>query len=489
MKRVIYFCLLWSSLLFHAVASLAAEEKVPSRVMKVTVLSETPARGWTKLNGRYWKLQDVQLHSVSTIAGVPVPEQWATRLALPINPTAFGADPNAPYKYLQKGKSYLLWLHPETLTVEPDTEEVFDVLMTSNDAPVQGKIEDVVWQELKKLVDNPDAENATYGIRWLKEHRSDDMPRQHTKPVQFDKPQILNFLKDFWMAANEKVAAAALENTLNLPFGRDWPEYKNLVSALIKVADTHPSPAVRGVALRELLYVREPEVEALALRQLESESPITRSYSLLILGHAANGKMPQQLEKFARDPHPMVRQAVASVAGSMKAESLVPILVRYLIDENQDVRDTAARSLLTYAPRSVLREQIDNKEFGSLFLNKVAGNNVGAFLPQLAAQVTKENQVNASWNLLFDYVQTKSRETLESPEGQSVLEALESVTADEVKLAELYKFYLMRQMPERAAKFQANMKKRNQVAAFKETQRVDQDRTLQGKFAQTPRVD
>lgn len=492
MKRIICFCFLWALMFFHAVESLAADAP---RVIKATVLSEEKTNGWEKLDGRFYRMQNVKLRLISTISGDAFPNEINTRLAFPLN-RKFLLNAKRLHEqgsFLQRGENYLLWLSPEKLSIAPDTQEILDALMTTDAALVEGNMQDVAWQEIKKLADNADIENGIYSFRWLKEHADRDFygTSNRKQSVDFEALSIIKFLQTYWMAANEKVAFAAINNSSVFPLGKDLrsPEYRYLVPELIKVADTHPSPIVRSEALRSLSYVHEPAVEAVALRQVQSDSPLTKSYGISLLSGFSNESTRQQLKNFAAEPEPKVRQAVASVAGYMKAESLIPTLVRYLIDENQDVRATAARSLLAYAPRSVLREQIDNKEFGSLFLNKVAVNNVGAFLPHLAAQVTKEKQVNASWNLLFDYVQTKSRETLESPEGQSVLDALESVTQDDVKLAELYKFYLMRQMTERAANFQAEMKKRNQAAAFNEMQRIDQDRTLQEKFAQTPRVD
>ena len=373
--------------------------------------------------------------------------------------------------------------------------------LCSGDQPITGKtIKEILWNELAAMLKSPDAGDVIYAISQMDQMSGDR--DTHGSLQDFDRLTVLASIHGLMASPDAMIAQAAIAVVgSHNPYSADhlaefWlatigsaevpgigqmnPKMKNPGGELYwqelqAIADGKAPAETRAAAIRALGLVREPALREPLNRWLADTDAKVRAAATVLLADFPGTATNRQLASLAGDPAPLVRLRVAHVIGFSQQTDLAEVLGKLLADQDASVRRAASTSLLSFSPKnaaiaSLLQANLKNPEFSPLFLNALAGENPEPHLDALAQVLEKKTdptnwgggQIPAftSWKILFKYLKAQSAEALQSGRLDHYLDALEMVgNYSSSEPRDIYAFYLLNKLPERAKRFREKAKK------------------------------
>jgi len=470
-------------------------------IFKGTVISGEPVQDkWFKAY-RGFHARQTQFNVVSVIKG-----EWSGDKLMfrhyDRNPQPEGFMFQPQYYHFEIGRTYLvfgkrsgaagifrqLWLHHKT-------KEDQGVLLCADSKPLASKtVKEASWTELTAMLTSSRVGDVTYAIRQLDQMsggrgRFDDLS-------DFGREDVLEAVRGFTNSHESKIARAAIalvgshnphmsdERALFWlatvgsaevsGIGKMNPKMKNIGGELywkdlVVLANSKAPDETRAMAIRALGLLREPSLWKSIEQWTTDPAPAIRGSAALLLADFPGAKTCGLLTALAGDAAPEVRACAARAVGFGQKVEMVDVLSKLLVDEEFNVRRTAAMSLLSFSPKNkaiggIFRANIENEEFEPLFLITLARENPADYLDALAKAVEEKTvpknfwggQVPAftAWEILFRYLQAQPTDNVRSGEFNRYLDAMEKVgNYSSSEPRDIYAFYVQRGMTERAKKF------------------------------------
>jgi non-SMC mitotic condensation complex subunit 1 len=330
------------------------------------------------------------------------------------------------------------------------------VLLCTNKPATASNIKDIYWSELMamlKSTDDSDVVYAIYQLDGMSPNRSGLAGVGRWGGVrEFDRKAVLAAVHGLLTNRDPKIAQAAIyvigSRNPYMAVDRSWlPTDENIGGKLywkdlVAVANSKSNDATRALAILALGLVREPALQ-------------------------------QHLEKWLADPAPAVRASAAVLLADFpelvtRERLTVPdILAGLITDPDAKVRQMAVMSLLSLYNKNetiatILRANLNNEDFGPLFLNALAENDPQPYLDALAKAIEQRTKPRnesgggytdlIAWDILFKYLQAQPVDQITSGKSDRYLDAMETVDYRQV-LPYVYAFYVQRGMTDRAKRF------------------------------------
>ena len=476
-------------------------------IFKGTVVSsETVEDEWFKPY-RGFHVQESQFNVMSVIKG-ELPGKTLMIRHYEENPQPLGYEMAPQHYRFDAAKTYIVFAKTTEVpgvfrqlwknhTIKGDQ----GVLRCGNDKPVTpGTVKDVLWSEVTTMLASAEGDDVVYAIKQL-----DQMSGGRGgfgALSDFDRKDVLAAVRGLTTHDDSKVAQAAIgvvgshnpymseERTLHwlatvgsgtMPgMGKMDAKMKNLGGELywkdlVALVDGTAPPETRAMAVRALGLVREPLLKEPVERWLGDPSPEVRASATVLLADFPGPETSARLTTLAGDPAPEVRMFTARAIGFGQMVELADVLANLLRDNEFNVRQEAARGLLSFSPKNeaisrILRANIHNDEFAPFFLLALARENPADYLDGLAIVVVDKPERRISWSaqipaftaweILFKYLQAQPAEDIRAGKFDRYLDAIERVgNYSSSEPRDIYAFYLQRGMTERAKKYREEAKK------------------------------
>lgn len=338
------------------------------------------------------------------------------------------------------------------------------VILAADNHPVAegASVKEIIWSELNKLLVSSDSKDIVYAIRQLDEMSS---PYGWLRLDDFDRHLVLEQIRKFVFSKDEKVASQAIKavgaasphidyynqvhwlaavggGTFHGVTKRDAKVdnasarkyWKNLVS----VADGSGSAGIRALAIRALGRANEANIFDAVSRWVKDPEPLVRQAAVILLSDFPGREAARLLAERSKDESAKVRIGVAYAVGFGQFSELLPLLDQLLHDKDVHVRTPAALSLLSFSPakaEKILKANIDDPDFKSVFVNALAEREPEPYLDSLAEIIEKRLEPRYFWggtapygvsrNILSKYIYSASADSLSPANRQKYLEVLE----------------------------------------------------------------
>ena len=334
------------------------------------------------------------------------------------------------YYHFEVGRTYLVFAKKgeETnvfrqLWMSHTVMEDQGVVLCANDQPVAQKtVQEVVWAELTAMLASARSSDVLYAIRHLDQMSGGRGPFDGV--LDFDREGVLKAVQKLMASDDAKIAQTAIavvgshnpylsdERTVywlatvgsgKMP-GIGWidPKRNNpggeaYWKELVALANSKGADEVRAMAILALGLVREASLKQPIERWLADPSPAVRAAAVLLLADFPGPEAHRHWTALATDASPEVRACVARAIGFGQQVELAEVLARLLGDQEAKVRQAAAMSLLSFAPKNesiakIFRENLENAEFKPLFLNALARQKPADHLDALAKVVEEKTE-------------------------------------------------------------------------------------------------
>ena len=394
------------------------------------------------------------------------------------DPTATGMGMYSPQYYtLEQGNSYLIFAKQPDANARDACQQIWmshtgmmdeGVLLAARDSHLQnGRIKDIVWDDLTKLVKSKTPKEVVYGIEHLDLFSGSQGSRHDfAKLCEFQRTDVLAEVHGFINDADPSVAQAAIEvvgshnpylsseqapywlNTVGgaktnlMQFPPDFINDGGLIywRELAALADSKAEDATRALAVRALGLVREPSLEPSVKRWLGDKSAAVRGSAVLLLADYPALASHDGFTALAADADPASRLSAASAIGFTQNVEEIDVLVKLLGDKDEKVRQAAAQSLLSFSPKDprvekVFRDNLANAEVRPLIIvalgqQDVAGN-LDLLVEEAASKAIPPNfsgtiPSGTASRLVFNYLKGLPAADLQSGKYNKALDALES---------------------------------------------------------------
>lgn len=413
----------------------------------------------------------------------------------------------------QEGRSYLIVTGPMNGTdgaiqFQAHTSLKGDdgVLLCGDAQPVSGSgLKSLYWTELTKLLQNHDVKDAVYAMDQLKLLSMPAVRRENRNfrlmggLSEFDRRDVMDVVHGFLSNPDDGVAQAAIDiiagdnpYTQNgdvlgwlsavggnksfqaqpanqNDFGSGGERYEK---ELLAVAENESNaPQTRAMAIEALGPGRHFHAWADLFRWVEDPSPAVRRAAALATSGEGEDYYDEDhgiYSRLAVDPAPEVRRALALAIGFGQSAHAFRFLPPLLTDPADTVRQAAAASICSFPIKNAtaaafFQSNLDNPEFGPLFLIALAGDNPADHLGQLARTILADKPVK-SWNplydssyfcrtILFDYLRTVPRDQFSSGKYDGLLDALAyKASWSDQYVIDLFCFFINRGYKDRAQK-------------------------------------
>jgi len=386
------------------------------------------------------------------------------------------------------------------------------VLLCVDARPVSGsKLKDITWNELLNLLQDHDDKDAVYAITRLKQLSAPPSSPRHFDArhfgelAEFTQRDVMDAVHGLISSPDDEVAQAAIDVIANdnpytekgdvlgwlsavggnrsfqaLPLDPNYvnPGAQLYGRELLSVATGTAAPLTRAKAIAAIGPGRplDPRHDAWAplFGWLSDPSPdVRRSAALMTADYGESYYLKGEFPRLAADPSPEVRRALALAIGFGQRLHAFHLLPALLADPDAKVRQAAAASLCSFPIKNAtasafFRDNLNQPEFGPLFLIALAGDNPADHLDELARAVMAHRSVS-NWDgdrntteacrkILYDYLRTVPFDQLHADNFNGLFDALDTVTPNcEGETINLYRFYLNRGLRERAQKLRQNM--------------------------------
>ena len=480
-------------------------------IFKGTVVSSGPVQDeWFKPCPGF-VAQETRFKVISVIKGDP-PGVTLRFRHYDESPQPQGRMYEPQYYHFQSNRTYLVFarktedaaIYRQLWASHTGIEDQGVLLCADNKPVMAGTVKEAFWSELTLMLKGSDVSNVTYAIRQLDQMSGGRGEFDGTR--DFDRTNVLTAVHDLMADANSEVSQAAIAvigshnpylsdertdywlatvGSADVPgLSKMDPKMRNIGGELYwkdlnSIAAGKRPAATRALAIRALGLVRKPALREPINGWLVDMEPEVRAAAAVLLADFPGTNANQQLTVLAGDPMPVVRSCVARAIGFSQQKELVDVLGGMLADEDRTVRRVASVSLLSFSPKSegvagVFRANLGNTEFEPLFLNALARETPDQYLDALARVLEKKPEPTnwgggeipafTAWKILFKYLQDQPPGTLAAGKMDRYLDAIEKVgNYSSSEPRDIYAFYILSGMPERATKFR---ERANKVASY-----------------------
>ncbi|MHC5010853.1 MAG: HEAT repeat domain-containing protein, partial [Planctomycetota bacterium] len=287
------------------------------------------------------------------------------------------------------------------LWISHTVKEDQGVFRAADPRPHRGvTLEDVVWEELGRLLAASDPADVVYAIDQLDEMSAPDWdarPRRSLALQDFDREAVLAAIAPHAESPAQEVALRAIEALgsrnpyLRPAYAPHWLAafgagnfggYRmdvartnvggRLYAALLsEIASGDASAEIRALAIRALgRSMRPPDPEALNHWARDPE-PTVRQAALILSADASPDVALPLIWTGAHDDDAPARAGAARAVGFGRFEGALDVLAALLDDGDPAVRRAAAMSLLSFSAetaRTHFEAALDHPEFGVLFV-------------------------------------------------------------------------------------------------------------------------
>lgn len=418
----------------------------------------------------------------------------------------------APQLYdLKNGRTYILFAKrtdkPDVyrqLWLNAKMKQDQGAVLAADEQPIpQGQpLKDILWRELEGLLKGSNLEDVPYAIRQLDEmSEGQGVPDGSRGLDDYDRGRVMESVRPYLFHQNAGIVKAALAAFAeDSPYANErygapawlvavgkgtirgysgWSKPRNNSSArahwkdLAALGDGKGNKDLRATAVLSLGRAGEPAIFPHVVRWTQDPEPVIRKAAAILLSDFPSDETFQFLTQLAKDPAPEVRLGVARAVGFGQLEKVIPLLEALLKDEDSQVSTAAALSLVSFDTAKVeriLKANMENPDFKSVFVNALAESNPDPYLDSLAEIIEKRLQPNrfwggripcaSSWDILFKYMQSRSADDLKSDKLSRYLDALERMQGyGSSEPRDLYALYLQRGLTDRAGKFREECRK------------------------------
>lgn len=391
-------------------------------------------------------------------------------------------------------------------------------------------VKNVHWKELNLLLADTNPTNQIYAIGLLNELSPACGPHDdwgHT--ADFKREAVLQCVQPLLTNSNDEVAMSAF-NCFQLggistrwihgydcwlPTIHDCPIAPTdclfriipFADGLIAIANSKATSARRAAALAALSGTRMLSVSNSLPQWLTDPDEVVRAIAVQLLPEYEGEFCRRSLRDKASDASPMVRAAVADAIGKGKMEELLPTLEALFAEQIspkerqspcfhkylqlnelfgaadiRDVHTSAGYALLGFEATpagNIFKAHLDDPEFGSRFLCKLAAQNPREWLDEMAKHlevwITKQKQQALGWGgdpekyepslagppfrlweIMCDHFQGEPFATFANNKSDRYLNLLERAgTSGSREPLLLYELYKMQGLNKRAAKYRS----------------------------------
>ncbi|NND95691.1 MAG: HEAT repeat domain-containing protein [Pirellulaceae bacterium] len=370
------------------------------------------------------------------------------------------------------------------------------VLLAHDIQPHSGrKLTEIYWHELQGLLQGDDAADTSYAIEQLGaltgighgSHTSldrvmvvdaianlidspdDEIAQQAIRAIGQENPTMGG---NIWALIRLNPAHFPGHGTLEKPDANKSAQRHQ--AKLIQMAQSDRSPTVRALAILSLADTQSPVLRMLAQKWASDDSSSVRAAAAILLADYADNLPIDVWQKLMSDQSNTVRVDTIRAIGIGQVSGMIPMLSELLSDDDPKVVSSAAASLLSFSiddTRSIMQRQTDHGEFGCVFVNALATENVALYTSQLGHIIRTDPHPKqwwgghvpwgVAWNLLFIHVQKQPQTKIRSGEMDMLLDYLESpITAFEKsnhysssEPRDLYALYIQRGLRRRAKEY------------------------------------
>ena len=382
-----------------------------------------------------------------------------------------------PQKYdLQVGRTYIVFaretekkgVYRQLWKYHKDKSDQGVILAADNLPVAKDKtVKEIIWAELNKLLASPDSKDVVYAIRQL-----DEMSNQYEpwgSLDDFDRNQVVAQIEKFIFSREKAVARQALmavgaaspyihyHNELHWLATVGGGTFRGISKRdatvdnesarkywkdLVAVADGKGSAEIRALAVGSLGRSSEPGIYGAILRWLNDPEPLVRKTAVILLSEFPRKETAALIAEHSGDEAAEVRVGAANAVGFGQFGELLPLLDRMLKDEDIHVRTAAALSIVSFSPakaEKVLKANIDDPDFKSVFVNALAEKNPEPYLDYLAEIIEKRLEPRYFWGgtipwwasreILSDYLAGPRAASLDSARREKYLAVIEKSKA------------------------------------------------------------
>lgn len=373
------------------------------------------------------------------------------------------------YRFVS-GRSYLLWAKKsadgwQQFSTAPTMFQQQGALLAPDNAPVQGDVKGVIWQQTNALLGSPNAKDQLAAIEILGAMSSGMRQRILFSTGDFRSAQVLDAIAPFIESPDDAVAQAAV-GTANLNAVR--------VAAPLLAATRAASNLTRAAALDALRPVKTSAVEARAREAVSDADSGVAAAALRLLGTFPGESTRASWKRALGGTDTTVRLGALEGVQIAHDAPMLPVLVGLLDDADARVQQGAANAMLGFPAETAKiwwEKERQHPKWGPVFVVKLAQNSrdTAAYLPGLTRTVAQNREpvtngqlaVYQSRDLLLEYLRGQKRDALHQPgRFTAIYDALE--TPDNfAQMFNLYNFYRTQGLKTRAQKLRARTEAEN----------------------------
>lgn len=366
-----------------------------------------------------------------------------------------------------------------------------------DDAPLQAStVKDACWQNLLQMRASTNADELVYSLHQLDQMSIGQSELSFGGTSDFPRTNVLELLRpllsmtvreddrvlrtaieiagaqnpdmrgepEHWLATVGKghlPGLATYDSNLDNPSGRFlWRE-------LTVIANSRALPEVRSSAIAAMGRTHIPELTPSLQRWAKDPEPLVRRAAIVLLADVPGESAWCLIQAASADSANEVRQGAALAIGFGQLVPLLPQLEKLLKDNSPSVRQAAIKALLSFpvaAAEKLLRQNLGDPEYHSLFVNALAIADPASRLADLQSVIINNSEPTNwwggampsgdSWNILFKYIQSRQASKLQSGQFDASLDALEKLqwySSSEPR--DLYALYLQKGLIVRAKAF------------------------------------
>jgi hypothetical protein len=349
-------------------------------------------------------------------------------------------------------------------------------------------VKEVCWQNLVALCCSTNRADVLYAVRQL-DQMSGGRWGNFIDLHDFGREQVVDEVRPLFSSKDQELVTAAVEmaasrNPLGSPvfwlssvrkghlpgFAEGDVQWENrtaklLSPELIRLAGGTVGGTLRAKAIRALgrSHVTDLPLE----RWAKDPEPLVREAAVVLATDYPGNASERLIRNAAGDSSSQVRKGAALAIGFGQLEGLLPNLETLLGDRSEDVRQVATMALLSFrlsTSGDIMRRNLAQSEYRTLLVNALATLDPKPYLRDLE-KIIAENLSPArfwggripsadSWDILFKYIQSTSTSELQSGKLDQSLDALEKMkwySSSEPR--DLYALYLQRGLTDRAKAF------------------------------------
>lgn len=322
-----------------------------SLIVKATVLSSEPVRddltgAPLKMTGAPYASMATRFKIISVLKGQLAPDNEINFRHYAFDFTYRGAWSYSPRSYrFVVARSYLLWAKRDGDNWQPFSpyDSSFGeqgALLAADDAPVEGAVRDVVWNQIQGLLASQKTGEVTRGLRYLALMRRRDAKTYETTG-DFTSDQVAESVRPFLSSTDVDVAVIAMRAAKF-----DAPRF----ACELLAASRAPDPRVRAAALDALSKVAKPDSEARIRAAVSDHSPDVAAVALRSLATFPDDATRATWKRWAKSDEPARRIGVAQGIARAHAhdKEMLPILQALTRDADEKVSRAASTALWMY---------------------------------------------------------------------------------------------------------------------------------------------